>query len=277
LPDSLALPQAASETAMAPAATAKAARRIRVFTSRPNSVSTVARAFARDPADDDHSSSPVIADRIKRPTRERRTGRSRPRAEARRCSPIWSCSVRGFACHPCYHGRGALLPHLFTLTRLRPCGLRRSGMFSVPLSFRLPRPGVTRRTALWSSDFPPSAFAPPFGVGETTIIPLAPSSLTGSSSLPGSIGRAVLERFPIWPCSVRGFACHPCCHGRGALLPHLFTIACRLAPASAVCFLCHFPSSCPDRALPGALPCGVRTFLPPSPLRGYGGQARHPQ
>ena len=33
----------------------------------------------------------------------------------------------------------------------------------------------------------------------------------------------------------------------------------------AVCFLCHCPSGCPDRALPGALPCGVRTFLPPSP------------
>jgi hypothetical protein len=34
------------------------------------------------------------------------------------------------------------------------------GMFSVPLSFGLPRPGVTRRTALRSSDFPPfdSAF-----------------------------------------------------------------------------------------------------------------------
>src|SRR5262249_60270524 len=30
----------------------------------------------------------------------------------------------------------------------------------------------------------------------------------------------------------------------------------------AVCFLCHCPSGCPDRALPGALPCGVRTFLP---------------
>jgi len=28
-------------------------------------------------------------------------------------------------------------------------------MFSVPLSFELPRPGVTRRTALRSSDFPP--------------------------------------------------------------------------------------------------------------------------
>jgi len=88
--------------------------------------------------------------------------------------PIWSCSVRGFACHPCYHGRGALLPHLFTLTRLRradarlrrskllaglprrsPEGAKAGGVFSVPLSFRLPWPGITRRTALRSSDFPP--------------------------------------------------------------------------------------------------------------------------
>ncbi len=30
----------------------------------------------------------------------------------------------------------------------------------------------------------------------------------------------------------------------------------------AVCFLCHFPSGHPDRGLPGALPYGVRTFLP---------------
>ena len=29
------------------------------------------------------------------------------------------------------------------------------GVFSVPLSFGLPRPGITRRTALRSSDFPP--------------------------------------------------------------------------------------------------------------------------
>ena len=59
-----------------------------------------------------------------------------------------------------------------------------------------------------------------------TTIPLAPPSLAGSSDRPGGFGRAVLERLPIWSCSVRGFACHPCCHGRGALLPHLFTIAC---------------------------------------------------
>src|SRR5688572_4319788 len=65
--------------------------------------------------------------------------------------PIWSCSVRGFACHPCYHGRGTLLPHLFTLT-----SVAQGGIFSVPLSVKLPCPGVTRRTALRSSDFPPA-------------------------------------------------------------------------------------------------------------------------
>src|SRR5437588_7845 len=74
---------------------------------------------------------------------------------------------------------------------------------------------------------------------------------------------------PIWSCSVRGFACHPCCHGRGALLPHLFTLTRRSARSArrrAVYFLCHYPSGHPDRALPGALPCGVRTFLSPSRL-----------
>ena len=68
-------------------------------------------------------------------------------------------------------------------------------------------------------------------------------------------------RLPIWSCSVRGFACHPCHHGRGALLPHLFTLT--HLRRQAVYFLCHCPSGCPDRGLPGALPCGVRTFLPP--------------
>src|SRR5262249_48085173 len=90
---------------------------------------------------------------------------------------------------------------------------------------------------------PAPAFAPrgaPAGYGETTI-PLAPSSLTGSSDRPGGVRRAVFYHtgalsagltdalsagltdalsaggcLPIWSCSVRGFACHPCCHGRGA-------------------------------------------------------------
>jgi len=30
--------------------------------------------------------------------------------------PIWSCSVWGLPCRVCYQARGALLPHLFTLT-----------------------------------------------------------------------------------------------------------------------------------------------------------------
>ena len=78
-----------------------------------------------------------------------------------------------------------------------------------------------------------------------TIIPQARPSPEGSRSPPGDFGRAVLGRLPIWPCSVRGFACHRCCHRRGALLPHLFTLACLQAAlkgcarASAVCFLCH--------------------------------------
>jgi hypothetical protein len=102
-------------------------------------------------------------------------------------------------------------------------------------------------------------------VSEATIIPLAPTLLAGSSGLPGCFGRAVLQRIPIWPCSVRGLACHRCCHRRGALLPHLFTLT-RHRPLCgrrrAVYFLCHFPSGRPDRVLPGTLPCGVRTFLP---------------
>ena len=45
------------------------------------------------------------------------------------------------------------------------------------------------------------------------------------------------------------------------------------ASLRAVYFLCHCPSSCPDRVLPGALPCGVRTFLPP-PLPGLSAALR---
>src|SRR3954470_4015876 len=65
--------------------------------------------------------------------------------------------------------------------------------------------------------------------GEMTTIPLAPPLLAGSSDLPGDLDgpsnqRCSAGRLPIWSCSVRGFACHPCYHERGALLPHLFTL-----------------------------------------------------
>ena len=45
---------------------------------------------------------------LKQPTRKRRG--------PRHGFPIWSCSGWGLPCRSCYHVRGALLPHHFTLT-----------------------------------------------------------------------------------------------------------------------------------------------------------------
>ena len=45
---------------------------------------------------------------LEQPTRKRRG--------PRHGFPIWSCSGWGLPCHRCYHRRGALLPHHFTLT-----------------------------------------------------------------------------------------------------------------------------------------------------------------
>src|SRR5689334_18042870 len=42
-------------------------------------------------------------------------------------------------------------------------GESKGGMFSVPLSVKLPCPGVTRRTALRSSDFPPTRALSDYG------------------------------------------------------------------------------------------------------------------
>jgi hypothetical protein len=69
---------------------------------------------------------------------------------------------------------------------------------------------------------------------------------------------------PIWPCSCWGLPCRDCYQSCGELLPHRFTLACMLEPASsAVCFLLHFPSMSCDIAqeLPGSMPDGARTFL----------------
>jgi len=55
-----------------------------------------------------HSSGPYIAERLKPPTRK--LGGTRQRL------PIWCCSRWRLPCHSCCHERGALLPHLFTLT-----------------------------------------------------------------------------------------------------------------------------------------------------------------
>ncbi len=69
---------------------------------------------------DSHSSRAHIAVRFKQPTRVQRG----PRLQGPFCNepirtPIWSCSEWGLPCRSCYHLRGALLPHPFTLTSRR--------------------------------------------------------------------------------------------------------------------------------------------------------------
>ena len=94
-----------------------------------------------------------------------------------------------------------------------------------------------------------------------TVIHLDTLSPAASSSLPGNTaGRGMVPLFGLAPGGVcRAVAC---CHRRGALLPHLFTLTTHaLRRRSAVCFLWHFPSAHAAQALPGTLPYGARTFL----------------
>ncbi len=113
---------------------------------------------------DNHSSRPAIAGRLKQPTRKLRTGSSFTSALARQSVLPYLVLLRAGFCLPrtFLRARCALTapfhPYL-AVVRLRSLAratarLRLGGIFSVPLSFELPRPGVTRRTALWSSDFP---------------------------------------------------------------------------------------------------------------------------
>ena len=64
-----------------------------------------------------------------------------------------------------------------------------------------------------------------------------------------------------------GFARPDCCQPAGALLPHHFTLT---GPKPGGMFLLHFPSAHAAQALPGTLPAGVRTFLPPEEGRSPG-------
>jgi len=72
----------------------------------------------------------------------------------------------------------------------------------------------------------------------------------------GSGLRVAPRDAPIRSCSRWGLPCHPCCQGRGALLPHPFDLAAipdRVRDRAAVCFLLHCPWGHPRRALPATV------------------------
>jgi len=103
-----------------------------------------------------HSSGIHVAVNLKRPTRKRARIRAARSLAAMGCFPIWPCSRWGLPCRPCYQGRGALLPHRFTLAG--PCRLRTKdlgGLLSVALSVGSRPPGVTWHLIRRSPDFPP--------------------------------------------------------------------------------------------------------------------------
>jgi len=87
------------------------------------------------------------------------------------------------------------------------------------------------------------------------------------ASTPKSLEEERLMSLPIWSCSVWGLPCRPTYAGRGALLPHPFTLTfpslARRAWRFAFCCTGR-PAAFgrQSRTLSGTLPFGVRTFLP---------------
>ncbi len=70
---------------------------------------------------------------------------------------------------------------------------------------------------------------------------------------------------PTWSCSRWGLPCRPRCRGRGALLPHPFTLT-RLRPSRGFgrrfAFCGTFPRVAPAGRYPAPCSRGARTFLP---------------
>jgi hypothetical protein len=146
------------------------ARRKKEDRSHPVSRLLCARAALRRFRRNDHSSRPAVTRGLQRPTRWLRTGRPRappylvllragfclpsvlPRTRCALTAPFhpYSPSSSGLR-----RSRPACHLRLTGLPRRSAEGAEAGGMFSVPLSVKLPCPGVTRRTAHRRSDFPP--------------------------------------------------------------------------------------------------------------------------
>ena len=91
---------------------------------------------------DDHSSGTLVAKRFVQPTRV--TSQKQPRCFVGIMPPLFGLAPGGvYLAKVCYQTRGALLPHLFTLTA------RKARRFvSVALSLGLPPPDVIRHRVL---------------------------------------------------------------------------------------------------------------------------------
>ena len=106
-----------------------------------------------------------------------------------------------------------------------------------------------------------------------TTIPLVSPSLARSSDRPGGFGRAVrpssgalsagldTSLFGLAPCGVL-----PATGVTAGAVRSYRTFSPLPRLPEAVCFLCHYPSSCPARALPGALPFRSSDFPLPFAL-----------
>jgi hypothetical protein len=79
-----------------------------------------------------------------------------------------------------------------------------------------------------------------------------------------SLSRKREEAAPIWSCSRWGLPCRPRCRGRGALLPHPFTLARRMRQrrvGGRFAFCGTFPGVAPAGRYPAPYFRGARTFL----------------
>ncbi len=104
------------------------------------------------------------------------------------------------------------------------------------------------------------------------VIPLGRPLPDASRNPPGrqrgsAPGRLPAHAVPIRFCSRWGLPCRPCRQGRGALLPHPFTLtetpSSEDQGASAVCSLWHFPWGRPRRTLSGTVLPWSPDFPPP--------------
>jgi len=138
-----------------------------------------------------------------------------------------------------------------SVPRLCPCGLRRGDNHS---SSPVITDGIKRPTRRLRTGSP----------GNASLFGLAPCGVLPATRVTTSAVRSYRTFSPLpFDSPLRGSlrAGPPAARYVRLGLPRASP---RGASRKAVYFLCHYPSSHPDRALPGALPFGVRTFLPPS-------------